>query len=414
MLPIGVELLNRGHRVTFYGLSDAEDACHKSGIPIQAIGVATCPKGAVAEQFERLGKLTGMAAFRFIFQLFAEDTRIILSDLPLKLKDASVDCLLVDQSSASAGSVAEALEIPFISISNALLLNEESRIPPFFTSWRYDPSWLGRIRNKIGYSLYELVLSRTIQQINTYRSASGLVPLSHSNEAFSDLAQISQLPFGFDYPRKELPRCFHFAGPFQQAMHKPEEDEQLDYLDGRPLIYASLGTVQNRIKHIYSVIAASCTDLNVQLVISLGGGLSPHELPPLPGSPVVLSFAPQLALLRRTELVITHAGLNTTLESLSNAVPMVAIPLASEQPGVAARIEWLGVGEVIPPKSLSVSLLKETIQKVLYNKSYKRRATLIQSAILASGGAVLAADISEDVACTHLPVIAPIQDARSA
>ncbi|MGA7216366.1 MAG: hypothetical protein WBX20_19355, partial [Terrimicrobiaceae bacterium] len=35
------------------------------------------------------------------------------------------------------------------------------------------------------------------------------------------------------------------------------------------------------------------------------------------GSPIVVPFAPQLELLRRAALTITHAGLNTALESLN-------------------------------------------------------------------------------------------------
>ncbi|WLT39734.1 hypothetical protein NON20_10065 [Synechocystis sp. B12] len=71
-------------------------------------------------------------------------------------------------------------------------------------------------------------------------------------------------------------------------------------------------------------------------------------MPALPGNPLVVNYAPQLELLQRTALTITHAGLNTTLECLNNAVPMVAIPIANDQPGVAARIAWAGVGNLFP------------------------------------------------------------------
>jgi len=46
----------------------------------------------------------------------------------------------------------------------------------------------------------------------------------------------------------------------------------------------------------------------------------------LPGSPLVV-YAPQLELLAKARLTITHAGLNTVLDSLSNGVPLVAIPI---------------------------------------------------------------------------------------
>jgi hypothetical protein len=89
----------------------------------------------------------------------------------------------------------------------------------------------------------------------------------------------------------------------------------------------------------------------VQLVIALGGGCAPDDLPFLPGDPLMLGFAPQLELLRRASLTITHAGMNTVLESLAEGVPMVAIPIANDQPGMGARLAWSGSGAVVPPEA---------------------------------------------------------------
>lgn len=111
-------------------------------------------------------------------------------------------------------------------------------------------------------------------------------------------------------------------------------------LNGKPLIYASLGTIQNQQLDLFARIAEACSHLDAQLVIALGGGSNPNALPSLPGHPLVVGFAPQLALLQRAALTITHAGLNTVLESLRCGVPMVAIPIANDQPGVAARVAW--------------------------------------------------------------------------
>jgi UDP:flavonoid glycosyltransferase YjiC (YdhE family) len=62
----------------------------------------------------------------------------------------------------------------------------------------------------------------------------------------------------------------------------------------------------------------------------------------------------ELELLQKAALTITHAGMNTTWESLSNGVPMVAIPVANDQQGVAAQIAYAGFGEVVSLKELSV------------------------------------------------------------
>jgi hypothetical protein len=67
----------------------------------------------------------------------------------------------------------------------------------------------------------------------------------------------------------------------------------------------------------------------------------------------LVSYAPQIEILKRSSLCITHAGLNTVLESLSSGVPMVALPITNDQPGVAARIADKKVGVVISPDQAS-------------------------------------------------------------
>ena len=57
---------------------------------------------------------------------------------------------------------------------------------------------------------------------------------------------------------------------------------------------------------------------------------------------MVVDFAPQLELLDKAAMLITHAGVNTVLEALCRGVPMVALPRNADQPGNAARIEYAG------------------------------------------------------------------------
>jgi UDP:flavonoid glycosyltransferase YjiC (YdhE family) len=119
---------------------------------------------------------------------------------------------------------------------------------------------------------------------------------------------------------------------------------------------------------------------------------------------VVQSLA-QLGKLKKTTLTITHAGMNTTLESLSNGVPMVAIPIANDQPGVAARIAWTGAGEFISLSRLSVPKLRAAIHRVLTQDSYKQNAVRLQEAIRRAGGVSRAADIVEQAISTGKPVL---------
>src|SRR6476646_3982474 len=83
-------------------------------------------------------------------------------------------------------------------------------------------------------------------------------------------------------------------------------------LTGEPLIYASMGTLQNGLESVFrAVVEAAARHRNVQLVLSIGGCLDLDQIGPLPGNAVVVRHAPQLELLKRASVCITHAGLNT-------------------------------------------------------------------------------------------------------
>jgi len=156
-----------------------------------------------------------------------------------------------------------------------------------------------------------------------------------------------------------------------------------------------MGTLQNGVLRTFRVIAEACAGLDLQLVISLGGGQDPALLGDLPGDPVVVGYAPQLELIRRAALTISHGGLNTALESLARGVPMVVLPVAYDQPGVGARVEWSGVGRSIPVGRLTVDRLRDAVRIVLDDPAYREQAGRLQSSIEAADGLNRAADLIE-------------------
>ncbi len=404
-LPLGQELQKRGHRVTLIAIGDAQQKTLAAGLEFKVIGEDLFPQGKLKECFAHLGTLSGLPALRYTIQLFKDGATVILRDAPGVIKEAGVEALLVDQSVREGGTVAELMDIPFVTVCSAVLLNRDPDIPPFNTLWQYNPNWWGRLRNKLGYKILSRVAKPISEVIAEYRQKSNLPVHSHPNEAYSKLAQISHQPAEFEFPRKNLPQCFHFTGPYHYSGSREAVAFPWEKLTGQPLIYASMGTLQNRLTEVFEKIASACEGLDAQLVLTLGGSATPESLPKLPGNPLVVSYAPQLELLQKTFLTITHAGMNTTLECLTNGVPMVAIPVANDQPGIAARIAWSGVGESISLKKLDVSRLKSTIQKVLTKDSYKQNALRLQKAIQNAGGVKRAADIVEQAVSTGKPVI---------
>ncbi len=159
---------------------------------------------------------------------------------------------------------------------------------------------------------------------------------------------------------------------------------------------------------VYPKIAAACQGLPAQLVLARGkwdaedaGREATHDLP---GDPLVVDFAPQLALLDRAAVLITHAGLNTTLESISRGVPMVALPRSADQPGNAARIAYSGAGLCASFHHGTPQELRGIIQRVLSEDTYRQRAKGLQQAMRAAGGARRAAEIAEQALTTRRPV----------
>jgi UDP:flavonoid glycosyltransferase YjiC (YdhE family) len=109
----------------------------------------------------------------------------------------------------------------------------------------------------------------------------------------------------------------------------------------------------------------------------------------------VVGYAPQLELIGRSALTISDGGLNTALESLERGVPMVVLPVAYDQPGVGARVEWSGVGRSIPVRRLTVGRLRDAVRTVLGDPAYRERAGRLQSNIEAADGLNQATDLIE-------------------
>jgi zeaxanthin glucosyltransferase len=105
---------------------------------------------------------------------------------------------------------------------------------------------------------------------------------------------------------------------------------------------------------------------------------------------------PQLELLKKALVCITHAGFNTVLEALTQGVPQVAIPVTIDQPGVAARIAGHKTGVVASLEKITVSHLSTLVDEVLSNSMYRDNARRLQQAIAKTNGLSRAAGLLEE------------------
>jgi MGT family glycosyltransferase len=321
---------------------------------------------------------------------------MILRDAPAAIRDEGVDALIVDQIEPAGGTVAEHLGLPYVNVAAALPVNLDVSVPPVTFPWSHRVGPWARLRNWIGNTASELSFSGLVKIINEKRRAWGLAPIDGFNGLNSALTQVAQLPAALELPGRRLPPGFHHTGPWTDAEGRAPVDFPWERLDPRrPLVYASMGTLQNRVLRTFRMIAEAVVGLDLQLVISLGGGQNPALLADLPGDPIVVGYAPQLDMIRQASLTISHGGLNTVLESLACGVPMVVLPVTYDQPGVGARVECVGVGRSIPVARLTLERLRVAVRTVLGDPAYRVRAGLLRSSIEAADGLNRAADLIE-------------------
>jgi zeaxanthin glucosyltransferase len=404
LTTLGRELQRRGHTVTVVARPDAERKAQGAGLGFAPIAEADFPVGSINRTSAELGKLKGLAAIRYTAELLRQSTTTVLREAPAAITAAKMEALVVDQVTPAGNTVAETLGLPFVTVCNALAMNPDPALPPGVMPWKYRRGFFARLRNQFGHAVLRWLAKPIVREIDAHRARHGLRRLQQGFNEGSRLAQIAQQPSFFDYPRTALPECFHYTGPWHDSRSGGSIPFPWEKLDQRPLIYASMGTLQNRLHEIFRSIASACEGLPAQLVLSLGSADQKMD-DALPGSPIVVPFAPQLELLQRASLSITHAGLNTALESLSHGVPMVAIPITNDQPAVASRLEWLGAAEVVPLGKLSVPRLRSAIERVLREPSYREKAKAFQAEIAHGSGVAKAADIVEQAFSTRQPVL---------
>jgi zeaxanthin glucosyltransferase len=405
MAALGRCLVSRGHEVTVFHLLIAKAA-------VQAAGLQFCPIDQYDVQSISHG-VNESPASRFKFaptvNAITAHAEQLLREGCAALRAARVDMVIADQMDVAAGSIAEYVGVPFINVGCGPPVYFDESVPAPYFGWHHSHGFCARLRNALGNSLIGLILHPVLRLINDRRRSWGLREIRHLNDLFSKSAIITQLPQVLEFNRaRPLPHLF-YTGQFVDTWARKTVRFPWDRLNRKPLIYASMGTIRNDLPWVFRAIVTACAFFDVQLVLSLGGGrVRPADLGPLPDDTIVVDYAPQIDLIRRSSLAITCGGLNTTLDCVASGVPMVAIPVAEDQPGIAARIEVARIGKVVPVRTLSAIRLRGAIRNVYRDTIYASTIRRLQSKVNAIDGVGKAAQIIEQTLLSNannLPTI---------
>jgi len=396
LILLAQQLKERGHEITFFEKPKIEDRVRQAGLNFCPIGRTNLSLQQNNPAVNRPGLRSRLSILRFNLKRISQDLETYLQETTAAVRRAKVDALLVNEIALTGPTVAQIAGLPYFIISTSVPHNFGWNDLPRFSGYKYSESWFSLVETAFLENTALRMHGPIRWALDARRRDFGLGPVRQARKSYAELAHITQLPACLDLPRSRLPGNFHYTGPFANRKARPHVDFPWDRLDGRPIIYASLGTTRNVQAFVFCLVAEACQDLDLQLVISLGGRFDPEMLPDLPGDPLVIKYAPQLDLLKLAKVVITHGGPNTVFEALMEGMPMVAIPLAHDQPAVAARLVRLGIAEVLPVMRLSATKIHRAVAKVLNDPSYRCAAVKMQTKLLSLHGLQRAADVIEE------------------
>jgi zeaxanthin glucosyltransferase len=388
MTALARQLQARGHDVVFLYSSSA------SGLPC----VPGPEKDHINENRGQTSRMQGEDSLKFGLRLVMSQTEAILKSLPAIVQANRVDALLLDTIQFYAELGPMQLGMPYIHVSNALHLDYSGYTPLHVYGWPHETTPEALARNREGIAKFAEILESGNAGIRAHAESVGLkIDWEDLGSSLSQLASTTQTPRAFDFESSHWPSQFHHSGPFHDSKSREKVDFPWERLTGEPLIYASMGTLMNGRADVFrAIVAALAKHKDLQLVLSMGDQVDPEQIGPVPSNAIIVKRAPQLELLKQASVCITHAGLNTVLESLAQGVPQLAIPITYDQPGVAARIAHRRTGVVTALDKLTSDHLAFLLNEVLRDATYRENARKVQRAIAEANGLSVAADLIEE------------------
>jgi UDP:flavonoid glycosyltransferase YjiC (YdhE family) len=158
--------------------------------------------------------------------------------------------------------------------------------------------------------------------------------------------------------------------------------------DEWPLLYVTFGSVLGHLPEaarVYQAALEAVSGLAARVLLTVGRGIDPGRLGPVPDNTHVERWVPQSDVLAHAAVVVCHGGSGTTFGALSAGVPVVIRPLFADQSmngrvvesegcGLVVRGRDLAVGELRGLGPSDVAPLRDAIERVLDEPAYRAAA----------------------------------------
>lgn len=400
-------LLDRGHRVSWFHVPGAAAQVHDPRIAFVPVGDGG--DVAVDAMVHRAARPGGPIGLHRVIRDLARCTDLLCREAPRLFRRQGVDAVLADEMEAAGGLVARAQGLPFVSIACALPVNREPRMPLPVMHWGWARDEAGLHLNRHSTRVYDWLMRPHARVIEQHARAWGLGPLRSLEDCLSPLLQVSQTIAPLDFPRESAPPQLHHVGPLRQDAAGADWPAAWQPGGGQPFVFASLGTLQGGRFALFERIARACRAEGAALLLAHCNRLGEGQTRRLQaaGATWVTGFAPQQQAIARADVVITHAGLNTVMDSLAAGKPMLLLPIAFDQPGVAARVVHAGAGVRVLPQLATVGALRRALRALLDDPRYAQHARAMAPQVRSAGGVRHAADLVEAALASAHPQGAP-------
>ncbi|WP_233255570.1 glycosyltransferase [Naasia lichenicola] len=146
---------------------------------------------------------------------------------------------------------------------------------------------------------------------------------------------------------------------------EPEDLEVAAWLaEAGPFVYVSFGSFLSVRADVLARVIAALESLGLRAAIALGSA-DRAELGEIPDGWLAREYLPQVTLLARASLAITHGGNNSVTEAMTYGVPLLVLPFSTDQFAAAEALERVGFGQALAPNAASVDELAAAIGRII-------------------------------------------------
>jgi UDP:flavonoid glycosyltransferase YjiC (YdhE family) len=146
----------------------------------------------------------------------------------------------------------------------------------------------------------------------------------------------------------------------------------------RPRVLMTLGTVYNYNTELFSRFITALAEEDVDVICTLGSGSDPALTENAPGNVHFETYRPHSSILPGCRVMLCHGGFNTVMGSLMAGVPMVCVPLGSDQEYNATLCQRKGYAIALRDEEATPERIRAAVRQVLTEPSYTDKVKAFQ------------------------------------